>query len=102
VCGRPAVMWSPWASGPDGPADETWIGIVWRVLMKNDPPGLSTTEDSEEGMHKVVLTAKNFAELSGKEEMTENRLKTSQNRYLLHRAYTEDRSDKKYLNGGVF
>jgi hypothetical protein len=95
-------MWSPWTSGPDGPADETWIGIVWRVLMKNDPPGLSTTEDSEEGMHKVVLTAKNFAELSGKKEMTENRLKTSQNRYLLHRAYTEDRSDKKYLNGGVF
>ncbi|KAI9054214.1 hypothetical protein LZ554_001384 [Drepanopeziza brunnea f. sp. 'monogermtubi'] len=30
----PAVMWSPWALEPDGPAAETWVGILWRLQMK--------------------------------------------------------------------
>lgn len=125
ACNRPAVMWSPWATGPDGPVDQVWIEIVWKLLMKGDPPGLATTaataveelggteevEDSQETaladssnsqalekagqLEKVWLTSANFAQLSGREEMTENRLRTGQNRYLLHRAYASK-------VGGVF
>ena len=25
---RPAVMWSPWATGQDGPVDDVWMQIV--------------------------------------------------------------------------
>jgi len=39
---------------------------------------------------EVKLTAHTFAELSGREEMSENRLRTGQNRFLLYRSYTED------------
>lgn len=119
---RPAVMWSPWATGPDGPVDQVWMEIVWKLLLKCDPPGLaadattvaeeaseapelysdleargerpSKSEVLEEGK-KVALTAANFAKLSGREEVTENRLRTGQNRYLLHRAYASKA-------GGVF
>lgn len=61
--------------------------------MKTNPPGFEELEiqDSEKGKR---LTATNFAELSGKEEMTENRLRTGQNRYLLHRSYMEDLESK--------
>jgi hypothetical protein len=37
----------------------------------------------------VRLTAQNFAELSERDEMSENRLRTGQNRFLLHRSYSE-------------
>jgi hypothetical protein len=89
---RPAVMWSPWATGPDGPVEEVFLSIIWKLLMKSNPPGCEELgmEDSDEG----ILTAMNFAELSGREEMTENRLRTGQNRYLLHRSYTEDRNSE--------
>jgi hypothetical protein len=99
--------------------------IVWKLLMKSDPPGLVATaatavdgldgteevegstettlmassnpEDPEKvgQLEKVWLTIANFAQLSGREEMTENRLRTGQNRYLLHRAYASKA-------GGVF
>ncbi len=39
---------------------------------------------------EVPLTANTFAELSGRVEMSENRLRTGQNRFLLYRSYTED------------
>ncbi|KAH6674170.1 hypothetical protein B0J14DRAFT_458260, partial [Halenospora varia] len=95
---RPAVMWSPWATGPEGPVNEIWMAIVWKLLMKCDPPGLSVTipnpdstrnKNQQQGVEGPKLTPQNFAELSERKEMTENRLKTSQNRFLLHRAYTE-------------
>ena len=90
VYNRPAVMWSPWASEPDLPVDRVFMGIVWKLLVKTDPPGFSLI--SQEGIEAiedlVQLTPQNFAELSEKEEMTENRLKTAQNRFLLHRNYS--------------
>jgi F-box-like len=88
---RPAVMWSPWATGPDGPVEEIWMGIVWKLLMKTEPPGtrLSKGKIVSEGTDLVRLTPQNFAELSGREEMSENRLRTSQNRFLLHRSYSD-------------
>ncbi|KAN0108488.1 hypothetical protein V8E51_008230 [Hyaloscypha variabilis] len=92
VYNRPAVMWSPWASEPDLPVSNAFMGIVWKLLMKSDPPGFSLTiEEGGEAMmvDRVRLTPQNFAELSGKEEMTESRLKTAQNRFLLHRNYSE-------------
>jgi hypothetical protein len=38
---RPAVVWSLWALEPTGPVDDVWMGIVWKLLMKADPPGFS-------------------------------------------------------------
>jgi hypothetical protein len=104
VLNRPAVMWSPWALGPDGPAEDVWMGIVWRMLMRTEPPGSSPVrgERGEREEAAMVLTCDNFAELSGREEMSENRLRTSQNLYLLYRAYTEGRDDSKYMEGGLF
>jgi hypothetical protein len=67
-------------------------GIVWRMLMKSDPLGFSVfNEEGGKELKKgqVRLTAQNFAELSGREEMSENRLRTGQNRFLLHRSYSE-------------
>ncbi|KUJ11911.1 uncharacterized protein LY89DRAFT_543119, partial [Mollisia scopiformis] len=85
ICNRPAVMWSPWATAPDGPVDPVWMAIVWKLLVKRDVPGsLAVVGRKGEG----VLTAENFAELSGMEEMTENRLRTGQNRFLMHRSYS--------------
>lgn len=103
-------MWSPWATGPDGPVDELWMMLVWKVLVKNEAPGLSIferrTQDErnakeELGTEKRMLTGSNFAELSGRKEMTENRLKTGQNRFLLHRSYTEGRNDEGCWAGGI-
>ena len=59
--------------------------------MKTDHPGSSlTSEEAVEAMEGdlVQLTPQNFAKLSGKVELTENRLKTAQNRFLLHRNYS--------------
>jgi F-box-like len=81
---RPAVMWSPWASEPDEPVDDIWLGIVWKLLMRSDPPGLQETTEAW-----VRLTPQNFAELSRREEMSEKVLRTGQNRFLLHRSYSE-------------
>jgi len=79
---RPAVMWSPWTAGPDGPVVDVWMGIVWRMLMKSNPPRLLVS--NEEGgkelkKGQVRLTARDFAELRGRKEMSENRLRTGQN-----------------------
>lgn len=90
---RPAVMWSPWASEPDGPVDEVWMGIVWKLLMKSDPPSHALSKEEvtkESGENRSRLTPQNFAELSGREEMSENRLRTGQNRFLLHRSYSKE------------
>jgi hypothetical protein len=89
---RPTVMWSPWASEPDRPVDNVWMEIVWKLLMKSDPPGLHLSKKgATEGLEDVRarLTPQNFAELSGREEMSENRLRMGQNRFLLHRSYSE-------------
>jgi hypothetical protein len=81
--------------------DIEWVNIVWKMLMKVDPPkslirsaavpredGEGEEQQEEVTKQSVVqLTNANFVELSGREEMTENGLRTSQNRYLLHRAY---------------
>jgi len=68
IYGRPAVMWSPWASGPDGPVEDIWMGIVWRLLMKSPPPGLLSSSKKagarEQGERTIVLTAENFVILS--------------------------------------
>jgi len=48
----------------------------------------------------VKLTAKNFAELSGREEISENRLRTGQNRFLLHRSHSEDCVNAEQLGAG--
>lgn len=101
VHNRPAVMWSPWATGPDGPVDDVWLGIVWRVLIKSDPPGLYDVRGRSD-IGGAVLTGDNFAELSGMKEISQNHLRTGQNRYLLHRAYTEGRDDSMYMTGGLF
>ena len=65
--------------------------------MKSDPPITSAAISKEDvgadqepegsGHKSIKLTSANFAQLSRREEMTENRLRTAQNRYLLHRAY---------------
>lgn len=122
---QPAVMWSPWATAQGGPVDDVWMRIIWKVLMKRDPPGLLVSSaarvaeagasiavgdgqeetsleiphlevsENDQASKTIRLTCLNFAELSGREEMTENRLRTSQNRYLLHRSYASKA-------GGVF
>lgn len=74
-------MWSPWATGPDGPVERTWMEICWKVLV-----GRAVPEGREVG-----LTEKNFAALSGLPDMSENRLRTAQNRYLTWKSYTEKR-----------
>jgi hypothetical protein len=87
---RPAVMWSPWASEPTEPVDDIWMGIVWKLLMKAGPPGFSLFKEvrGEALERRAQLTPQNFAELSGREEMSENRLRTGQNRFLLRRSYS--------------
>ncbi|KAG9247375.1 hypothetical protein BJ878DRAFT_415023, partial [Calycina marina] len=78
ACERPAVMWSPWATGLDGPVEDTRLHIMWKVLKKHDIP----VKDAQ-----VILTVDNFAEMSEMEDITSRRFRTAQNRYLLHRAY---------------
>lgn len=53
------------------------------MLVKSEPPSASKAG-------RVNLTAQNFAKLSGREEMSENKLRTGQNRFLMHRSYTEE------------
>jgi hypothetical protein len=52
--------------------------------MKCNPP------EAEDG---TKLTGQNFAQLSRREDMTENRLRTGQNRFLLYRSYTEESTE---------
>lgn len=69
--------------------------------MKSHPPGSpflavgGGEEGSAEGK-EAILTVDNFAALSGREEMTGNRLKTSQNRFLMHRSYSEECYKESY------
>ena len=49
----------------------------------------NTNGFAEEKREVGKLSAKNFAELSGREQLSENRLRTGQNRFLLHRSYSE-------------
>jgi len=88
---RPAVMWSPWASEPNDPVDDIWLGIVWRFLMKFDPP-------AGKG---YSLTAANFAELSGRKEISEKRLRTSQNRFLLYQSVYGGEDGGRDLDGSL-
>ena len=62
--------------------------------MEREPPGcriarttVSKEVEADENTQDIKLTSANFAQLSGMKEMTETRLRTGQNRYLLHRAY---------------
>ncbi|KAH7356482.1 hypothetical protein BKA65DRAFT_375396, partial [Rhexocercosporidium sp. MPI-PUGE-AT-0058] len=77
---RPTVMWSPWASEPEGAVQDVWLGVVWRLQMKS-----AEVEGGREGER---LTPENYARFSGREEMSEKRLRVAQNRYLLHRSYS--------------
>jgi hypothetical protein len=86
---RPAVMWSPWATAPDLPCDRIWLAIVWKVLLENDMPG----NDSQ----GTDVTAWNFAELSGRGDMNEKRLRTGQNRFLMHRSYVRGTQEEEYM-----
>lgn len=72
------------------------MSLVWKVLMKSEAPGLSVSEkaNGEMGSEGERLTASNFAEMSGRKEMSENRLRTGQNRFLMHRSYTEGKHEK--------
>ncbi|CZT44961.1 uncharacterized protein RSE6_05223 [Rhynchosporium secalis] len=88
VYNRPSIMWSPCASEPDGPVEAVWLGIIWRLQMGKHSPEL------ERGIGMLggevqVLTSENYARLSRREEMCENRLRLAQNRYLMHRSYFE-------------
>jgi hypothetical protein len=82
---RPAVMWSPWATAPDHPCTDIWLGIVWKVLM----------EEKKVPGDEAGLTAWNFAERSGREDMDENRLRTGQNRFLMHRSYVRGTQEEE-------
>jgi hypothetical protein len=86
---RPAVMWSPWATAPDHPCHKIWLGIVWRVLT-----GKKMSEDDSQG---TGLTACNFAVLSGRENMDEKRLRTGQNRFLMHRSYVRGTQEEDHM-----
>lgn len=90
--------------------------ICWKVLTGRDVPGSAAVvleAEAEDGLEAdqihteaivsessalgmiddpekketARLTSKNFAELSGRDEITWKRLRTAQNRYLLHKAY---------------
>ncbi|KAL2073792.1 hypothetical protein VTL71DRAFT_11118 [Oculimacula yallundae] len=99
VHNRPAAMWSPCASEPDGDVEGMWLGIIWRLQMKTGTrteSKLLVVRTGEEmgGAEGVtgageLLTAENYARLSGKEDMLENRLKVAQNSYLMHRSYCD-------------
>ena len=71
------------------------IPIVMSSRVELEKERRLDVEDEE-----TRLTAANFAELSGRPEMTENRLKTGQNRFLLHRTYANEARDEK--RWGVF
>lgn len=77
--------------------------IVWKLLMKTDAPSVPLIATQKEGgmLERVGLTGRNFAELSGRKEMTENRLMTGQNRYLLHKSYTRGGKDDEFWSGGL-
>ncbi len=58
---RPAVMWSPWATRPDGPVDDVFLGTVWRLLIKSEVRELliggevkTEVEDGMENKEPVV------------------------------------------------
>lgn len=56
------------------------------LVLGSDGAEMRIGEDEKE-KECEVLTCSNFAKMSGREDMTEKRLRTSQNRYLLHRKY---------------
>lgn len=77
--------------------------------MKSHPPGSLVVSVNKGGRageleggvervgdEEIVLRAENFARLSGREEMTENRLRTGQNRLLMHRSYSEECAGQSY------
>ncbi len=86
------MIWSPWAQKPDLEVDDVWLGIVWKIMCGSEPPSVkvsrSGSEDWEENEGEV-LSAANFATLSGRSDMNESRILMGQNRFLLHRAYRE-------------
>lgn len=101
-------MWSPWASEPDRKVEGVWLGLLWRVELRGDfvlqggegvgeeCGGEHGDEDGEGGYcvegnnrERVWLTAGNYARLSGKEDMDEKRLRVAQNRYLMHKDYSD-------------
>lgn len=122
---RPAVMWSPWASEPDKDVDEVFLGLIWKLFVGHDVLGgisaqtasmsIGNVDDTVQEPHVLLMsltkatgaisqrtskddisvTATNFAEMSGMAEMTENRLKTGQNRYLLYKSYLKKAKDEK-------
>jgi len=51
---------------------------------------------------RMILTGDNFAKLSGRKDITSKTLRTAQNRYLLHRAYRNGKSDEMYMDGKLF
>lgn len=92
-------MWSPWASEPEGPVKDGWLGVVWRLQVGTGLvsgmgmiEGTLGGEGGGEGEGRgEKLTPENYARLSGREEMSERRLRVAQNRYLMHRSYSDGR-----------
>lgn len=82
--GNPPGLLDTTAAAVDGSGETSDVegGHTAQLMASN----LEALENGQESL-TVQLTSANFAELSGREEMTENRLRTSQNCYLLHRAY---------------
>ena len=94
-------MWSPWASEKNESVKGVWLGLLWRDEMKGGfvlQGGEEWREgtDGEEGYWvdggsgaRVWLMAGNYARLSGREDMDEKRLRVAQNRYLMHKDYSD-------------
>jgi len=66
---------------------------MWETVTSSDVP-------LKDG--KVCLTGDNFAELSGRKDITSQSLRVAQNRYLLQRAYKNGKSDDGYMSGKLF
>lgn len=71
-----------WEESEDG----LEAGDICTETSDAEDSGLGMIDDLER-KDSLRLTSENFAELSGRKEFTAQRLRTAQNRYLLHKAY---------------
>ncbi|KAH7407910.1 hypothetical protein BKA64DRAFT_743483 [Cadophora sp. MPI-SDFR-AT-0126] len=105
---RPSGMWSPWASEPEHEVRGVWLGLLWRgegkggfVVGRKGVGGVGMGVRLEgEGVWVDVegkrewLTAESYARLSRRAEMDERRLRVAQNRYLMHKDYSDGAGKK--------
>jgi hypothetical protein len=72
---RPAVIWSPWAVGTIPECNDIFLRIAFRRLCRRPMPDGLKPED--------------FGAECGFEDINAGILKTAQNRYVMHKSYTE-------------